>query len=290
VAVDVAVKLHRDAKAAAREADVLRRLGAAAGAGRALRVPRLLAHEEEALVMTWLPGVPCADAWPALPVGGAARADVAFEAGVLLAEVQGALAAAPLAEATFWRGAADDAFERFVWRDYLHALVAKWSERVVVGEEDRRLGVPEAIAAVGAAVAGLTEPARVTLLHCDFALRNVLCDPTSRQVVGLIDFATALVGDPIYDLAKMTWADFGRDEPRLRAALCRGWAEGAGAGPGADADAVAGADAAIDDARLRLYEAIQGLAAVAWVDRRGPAGAHAAFRSAGRNALLSLAG
>jgi len=147
----------------------------------------------------------------------------------------------------------------------------------VVDEEDRRVGVPEAIAAIVAGVAALAPSSEVSLLHCDFALRNVLCDPASRQVIGLIDFATSLIGDPTYDLAKMTWADFGRDEPRVRAALLRGRAEGAGA--------------AVDELRLRLYESIQGLAAVAWSDRQNAGHAHAGFRRAGRSALLAaLAG
>lgn len=63
---------------------------------------------------------------------------------------------------------------------------------------------PEAEEALAWAQAHLPGNEQPCLLHGDLLAQNILLDPTSRDIHGLIDWEEALVGDPAYDLAILT--------------------------------------------------------------------------------------
>lgn len=118
----------------------------------------------------------------------------------------------------------------------------------------------------------LREPPEAALLHCDYSPRNILVDPQSHRVTGVIDFEAATRGDPQYDLAKSTWLSIGGDgrAGREREAFVSGWTETSGW--------------QFDPRLHRIYEAMQGLAALAWARVEGEA-EHATYGEQGALAL-----
>jgi aminoglycoside 2''-phosphotransferase len=52
-----------------------------------------------------------------------------------------------------------------------------------------------------AAISKSNEP--LTVIHGDFGMGNILIDPVTGRVSGVIDFGSVTIGDPAYDLASM---------------------------------------------------------------------------------------
>ena len=146
------------------------------------------------------------------------------------------------------------------WPGLLGSQVEKWLSRLS----------PATLGAIGGAgaVEALLERLRAapddrrTVVHCDYLFRNLIVRPCGTAVV--IDFGTALAGDPRYDLAKMVWSDLdGRGE--LAAHFIRTWRERS--------------RLEAPDELLHLYVRCHCLAAMAWVDKQpSPAGSDRAFR------------
>jgi aminoglycoside phosphotransferase (APT) family kinase protein len=110
--------------------------------------------------------------------------------------------------------------------------------------------VPASVAAAAhRAIDDIPAPAQGSILHGDLALSHLLVDPRTGQVTGIIDWADAIIGDPLYDVATFSMGGPAGDQiveemlqPRMIAAY------GAGA----------------DDPRIRLYRALSHLDNAAW--------------------------
>lgn len=146
------------------------------------------------------------------------------------------------------------------WPALLASQVEKWFSRLRPATLDMIGGAAARDRLVSRASAAPNDLRGV--VHCDYLFRNLIVRPSGTATI--IDFGTALAGDPRYDLAKMVWRDLdGRGE--LAVHFVRTWAEHSGIEVPADL--------------LDLYVACHCLAAMAWVDRQAsPAGPDAAFR------------
>ncbi|WP_062294488.1 aminoglycoside phosphotransferase family protein [Demequina phytophila] len=163
-----------------------------------LPTPRVL-HEDltratvdvEVLVMSLLPGMPWDSATDVMsPASNARTFHQVGEALAAFGTLHGPLFGFPadgfrLGDAT--------------WPGFLRRLVdsavddaAAWG----VDVQPRRL-----LAAVEAAEAALAQVAEPTLVHADLWHGNVLVDPQTGDVTGIVDFERSLFGDPLWGLA-----------------------------------------------------------------------------------------
>lgn len=263
----VAIKVHAETVAWASETEVLALLR---GTGAA--VPQLRTIERigpfDAIVMSWLPGRPLLETWGGLSI--TQRQSALGVAGELLGAVHRAINADALARAHFWRHQSGR-FRSFSWPRSISKQIARWHERIVINEEDRRLGLPARLVAIEEAARRLPPLEVPALLHRDFSLRNIMS--IGDQPIAIVDFASAALGDPVYDLAKLPWLNLAANDIAGRDALLAGWESGAGT--------------RIDRERYAFYTAVQALAAIGWADRRG---GNNEFRALARQALLDYGG
>ncbi|HEU4963724.1 MAG TPA: phosphotransferase, partial [Bacilli bacterium] len=117
------------------------------------------------------------------------------------------------------------------------------------------------------------EPSRLALLHYDYCMRNLMLTPERDAIRGLFDFEAVRFGDALYDAVKLTFNEIPDDPEGCRAYL-EGYIE-AGGHP-------------MDWERFRLYQAINGIGAMAWVDKWEEefASRHQEFREKGRRVLV----
>jgi aminoglycoside phosphotransferase (APT) family kinase protein len=200
------------------------------------------------------------------------------EAGRFLARLQTVLTEQDLAEMTWWRkmGLAET-LDGFSWKRHIAKECKVWSDRIRLTEEDRELGVDRLLAKTASALETLTDPPHVALLHYDYGMHNLILTPERDAIRGLIDFEAVRLGDPLYDVVKITFVDIPDDEEGKKAYL-EGYLEASGQ--------------PFDWERFRLYQAINGIGAMAWVDKWEPefAKQHNGFRELGRRILLESMG
>jgi len=167
-------------------------------------VPEVL-HEDrtrtafpgDAVVMSHLPGVPwwrlMTDAERAgAPVDDATVARVQRETGAALARLhraRGTLYGYPAPEAGLARTTWPDAFAAMI--EAILDDAARW------GIEVPSFAVREGVVRGEQALARITTP---RLVHGDLWDGNVLVDPVTHEVTGIIDGERALFGDPLFDL------------------------------------------------------------------------------------------
>jgi hygromycin-B 4-O-kinase len=149
---------------------------------------------------------------------------------------------------------------RHGWPGLLGSQVEKWLSRLSPASL-AAIGGGGAIEALLRRVGAAPDDLR-TVVHCDYLFRNLIVRPCGTAAI--IDFGTALAGDPRYDLAKMVWSDLdGRGE--LAAHFIRTWRE---------QSRIEAPDDVVD-----LYVRCHCLAAMAWVDKQpSPTGSDRAFR------------
>lgn len=243
--------------------------------GRGAPVPHLLAavHTEEgefAAVTEWWDGRCLKDV--GVPRGPAARG-VLRQAGEAIGRVHAAVTEADLAAATFWMRHGYESWQEVGWRDFIDRRLGKWLAQVQLTDEEERAGMGRCLEMVAERTSRVPEPTRWTLLHCDLSYRNLLA-ADDGSVMGVIDFEAASVGDPVYDLAKLPWVDLTEEDGDLLEAFLEGWATAWGA--------------PADRALLDTYIAIQAVAAVSWVDKKGDdAPLHQDFRDRAKGTLLA---
>jgi aminoglycoside phosphotransferase (APT) family kinase protein len=200
------------------------------------------------VVLTKLAGVPISDyeTWSACPYDEA-------EFGAILARLHATIVSG--------YGPIDDAGRAYfpTWPAFLQAVAARvlniCQSRASIGEElaahlwhgwyPRLAGIPAE---------------RPRLLHLEsLGFANLLYDPTSRRITGLLDYEDCCGGDPLFELTWMSY--YYGDHANPRAAFdYRRFIEGYGPWP--------------DDAeRAALYTALMYLEKLAWID---PGGARAA--------------
>ena len=125
------------------------------------------------------------------------------------------------------------------------------------------------------ALQGLREPDRLAVLHNDYGFLNIMASPDGGRVIGLFDSEHVSLGDPIFDLAKLTWADLGPEDEKPREAYLSGYEAETGQ--------------MIDRRLLSVYEALVGLGSAAWVDKQEYVSpADEIFRNKGLQKLLGF--
>ncbi|GAA4839656.1 hypothetical protein GCM10023221_16630 [Luteimicrobium xylanilyticum] len=247
------------------EAAFLRLVHATPGAPSDL-VPALL-HEDrsrtafpgDAVVMSAVPGVPwfrvATDAERAgTPLDAATTARVQREVGAALARLHRATGTA------FGYPAPEAGLARTTWPDAFAAMIeAVLDDAARWGIEVPSFAVREAAVRGEPALARITTP---RLVHGDLWAGNVLVDPATCTVTGLIDGERALFGDPLFDL--MAADPFGTGG--IPAPLVEGYR--AAGGDLAEPRTPAAEDEA---ARLRLYRLYLHLVMHVEQGPRGPA-------------------
>lgn len=267
---DVAIKCAADGTALDREAEVLELVEGRVSA------PRLIRREAidgiAILLSTWRPGIRLELVQDTLGVD--TLVDAWAQMGTHLARIHLAIDPERLVAAHFWRRVEFEGVAQPSWSDLVWRRFERWRDGVVLTKADEDAGTREALEWLGAGLRSIADTrSRLTLLHCDYSPRNALWEEASSTVSSIIDFECALIGDPQYDLAKSAlMTDRPLDVVRAyRRAFESAWASASGIG--------------FDPVRARYYEAMQGLGAMAWADKRGPT-EHEAFRESGRAALL----
>ncbi|WP_062296989.1 phosphotransferase family protein [Demequina maris] len=169
----------------------------------------------DVLVMTLVPGVP----WDAAVdvMSPAANARAFHQVGEILAAL-GAVHGPRF-------GFPADGFRLGdgTWPGFLRLLVASAVDDAAAWGVDVESG--RLVAAVEAASEALAEVTEPTLVHADLWHGNVLVDPQTGDVTGVVDFERSLFGDPLWGLAGGETHASGPFEP----AKVRGYEAGTGA-------------------------------------------------------------
>jgi len=144
-------------------------------------------RDVDALVMTWLDGTPWDTVANAMTPQATARAHA--QVGEVMSATQS------IVGDTFGFPAADFALGSGQWVDFfslaIDSIIADAQMWGVDIEADRLL---EAVAKGADALAEVTEP---RFIHHDLWMGNVLLNPASGDVCGIVDFERSLFGDPL---------------------------------------------------------------------------------------------
>lgn len=150
------------------------------------------------LLMSQLPGIELAAAWPAIPAPHLDR--TATQAGELLAALHG-----------LDPGQLHPVLGPANWADFLA------SQRASVVERQREAGLPQAwLTQIGPFLASVPlRPGRLrVLLHTEVTRENLTVSPGTWTLSGLLDFETAMTGDRPYEFATPAmW--LAHSDPRL---------------------------------------------------------------------------
>lgn len=197
--------------------------------------------------------------------------------GKLLTEIQSILSENELNQSLFWRTKMDSInnIKEFSWKNYYQSQFYKWANRVKIRSLDRKLGLERQLKKLEETLFKISEPEKITILHNDFCLRNIMITPDQQQVIGLIDFEHASIGDPTFDLVKLIWTDIRDTDNELINTYLSSYEKEKGQ--------------PIDQQRLNLYKAVSGLGAIAWVDKQPTVQPqNEEFRKKGLSTLLSV--
>lgn len=159
-------------------------------------VPDVLEVRPDLLVTTRLPGVALG------PVLESADDQAQRRWGRLVGEVAGRLATMPFSGPG---GFQDDRLRVGMWEEGSESLLT-WLDRYLPGsalEEltARQLATLRAFCAEGDDL--LAVSLRAVLVHGDFTPRNLLCDPATGELTGVIDWEFTHAGHPLEDLGKL---------------------------------------------------------------------------------------
>ncbi len=195
--------------------------------------------EVDAVVMTRVPGTP----WDTVADQMSREAnDRAWQqVGEIVAAMQ------TVTGERFGYPARDFALGAATWPEFIDALVA--AAVADAAEWDVDIEPARLLAAVEAVRPYLDEVTEPRLVHNDLWPGNVLLDPATGEVFGVVDFERALLGDPLQDLCGSESMNTGRNDPAYVAGYVA--AGGANRWDGA-ATTASGLDPAAH-ARLTLY-------------------------------------
>lgn len=172
-------------------------------------------------------------------------------AGSSLGELHRAIPETLLFNMRFWQDRDGLSTQWVLWSQQLELMISKWMSHVNPLSSDYhefsyQLDELRKYSKV------LSEPSQLNLLHCDYIGRNILVD-SKNQILGVIDFDAARIGDAVYDLAKIVWVDIDFSDLELRNAFLEGWE--------------CTYKQRVPQVNFLFYVGIQCLAAIAWTDR-----------------------
>ena len=174
--------------------------------------------------------------------------------GATLGLIQQILPSDLLLPTGFWHRLGINSAEQYTWRAYLGAIVDANIKRLL--ETRNTSDITKIIHDIQQFLVTIPEPHILGIIHGDFVLRNIVFRRDLASIAGIIDWDVALLGDPVYDLAKITWADLDPTDAASRQALLQGWQKSTGW--------------EMDPIIFAYYEAIQAIAALAWISKQSP--------------------
>ncbi|MFF2154422.1 phosphotransferase family protein [Paenibacillus chitinolyticus] len=242
---EVAIKIFSKSSPFYRECDSIHRLNK-----KGIPVPELIkTYEIEGnyvMISQWIDAQPLKEKWISLQKEQ--KEIYLNKIGILLAQVQFALSHQEIANSSFWQRNNIKDFSFFSWNSYLLEQLKKWTSRLKLSEVDLSMNIETIIKRVVQKASAITEPPRLTLIHSDFTMRNILCDESNK--LWSIDFESTLAGDPLFDVARITWIDFEKEDVK---SLVNSWEKET--------------SICIDYKVLKLYQLIIAISVVSWVDK-----------------------
>lgn len=242
---DVAIKIFINSSSFRREFDAISQLNK-----KGIAVPELLTTSENndfnTIVSQWIDSGPLKEKWNELKLN---KKDIFLhKIGTLLSEIQFALSPQEINDSIFWRRNNNTTFKDFSWNSYLLEQLMKWISRINLTKSDLRLHIDSIIKNIVQKVSNIPEPIRPAFIHADFTMRNILCD--NAENLWAIDFESPLVGDPLFDLARITWLDFDNNNVEI---LLSSWEKNT--------------SNYVDNKILQLYQMVIAISIIAWVDK-----------------------
>jgi aminoglycoside phosphotransferase (APT) family kinase protein len=257
-----------------READALMRL-----ADTYLPVPRIVSagRSREGVyyfLQEWWDGVGFATVYAQMKTRKEQQ-QALFEVGHLLARLQVALTPRELEEAQFWRiSLGQDVFADVDWRESKRRQFLKWKGRLRLTAEDVELGVPEAMQRLEQQLDRLPKPEQLTILHNDYGFRNLMYVRNHGFQIGVFDFENVSIGDPTYDLVKLSFNDLDPEDEEMQFYFAEGYRRHSPFSQQMSA--------------FPLYQALEGFGCMSWVDKHPVIGAEEEqFRRKGRGIFLN---
>lgn len=172
-------------------------------------------------------------------------------AGLSLGDLHRAIPQTRLFKMRFWQDRDGLSAHSVLWGQQLELMVSRWMSRINPLSSDYH-EFSDQLNELRQYSKNLCEPTHISLLHCDYIGRNILADSDNR-ISGVIDFEAARIGDAVYDLAKIVWADIDFSDLELRNAFLEGWEYTY--------------KQAVPRMKFLYYVGIQCLAAIAWTDK-----------------------
>lgn len=249
----VVIKMHKKEEPYKRECEALELVQ-----GKNLPIPEIIDKDTVegrfVIVQEWLEGEQLDKLVSKLELK--TQEKLVSQAGEWLAALQFALSYEDFDKSSFWNRKHYDQTDivHFSWKDYIRSQVDKWLERIKLREEDRLYNLEKILQVIKNQVDYLSEPKKLSFIHGDYVFRNLLVNQNREMLMGIIDFEAVSIGDPLWDLAKITWSDIDIHNNELQMEFIKGWEQKAGH--------------SISKQRLKLHQSIQALATVAWVDKQ----------------------
>ncbi|WP_144502493.1 phosphotransferase family protein [Bacillus thuringiensis] len=243
----VAVKIYSHRKPYMQETDCLVRLYKAGAA-----VPKILnmgrIRSDFVIIQEWCDGEPLLSKFKQSDIQ--MKSKLIYSVGELLASFQFALEDKEFGNSIFWHRDDYKDINSYSWKEYIYSQVRKWRQRIKLSCEDESLGLLERLNLLEGRLKLIQEPEKLSIIHADYTMRNIQYNAREDKLIAL-DFEGALIGDPLYDLARITWVDIAEDLD-LQWEFYKGWEDRSGY--------------KINLEILQLYKAIITMSSVAWVD------------------------
>lgn len=205
------------------------------------------------MIQEWIDAVALDQVYRSLPTEK--QNQIIRQSGECIAQIHFALSHQEIAKSKFWNRMEFNNFDKYSWNEYIYAQYEKWSNRIKFKDSDHLVGLNRIINDIGKRIFKLRNPQRITLLHCDFIFRNLLVNIETNELEAIIDFENVLIGDPLYDLAKITWVDLNiRKDQQQISALISGWEKHS--------------EVSFDNDIFGTYQALHAIAAISWVDKQ----------------------
>lgn len=180
------------------------------------------------------------------------KCNIVYECGRLLGKINMSMSESELEKSQLWKYAYTgvEKYDEYSWTKFYTSKIPRWLNNIKC-END--LDYNRLANIIVNSLENMNGEMKIGLLHRDYGFRNILTN--NHKVMHLIDFEFAAIGDILSDVSKFIFSDLNFDtETELKNYFFRGWAE------------MTGVDTSLD--RLWIYLAMEGLAAVQWVDKQ----------------------
>lgn len=201
------------------------------------------------------------------------KCNIVYECGRLLGKINTSMSESELEKSQLWKYADTGAekYDEYSWVKFCTSRIPRWLKNI---KREDGIDYDHLADVIINSLENMKDEIKIGLLHRDYGFRNIL--ETNGNVTNVIDFEFAAIGDILSDVSKFIFNDLNFDaEEELRNYFLKGWGE------------ITKVDISSD--RLWIYLAIEGLAAVQWVDKQKSEEARlekSDYRNKGKNMLL----